>query len=283
MKRVLVIGSGSYIARTFTKVAAGQLEMTGLPGQNQAWNETSFEGFDAVLLCAGLVHQRKTTPATTFDDINHRMALSIAQKAKSVGVSQFVFLSTMSVYGRSSGTITADTQPDPRPHDPYGMSKWAAEQDLQALQDQSFTLTILRPPMVYGPGCPGNFQGLITLAKLPFFPSLRNERSMIYVEDLGRLLCALIEQRRGGVFCPQNRQTVCTADMVRAIGQARGRTVRLLSLLNPAAQLLKRLHPAAQKLWGDYTYDSSLSEISGIEYQLTSLEESVRRSIIFSA
>jgi len=281
MKKVLVVGADSFIARSFIDIAKGRLDVRGIPGLGEPWKETDFKGYDAVLLCAGLAHQKQTAQSRTlYDAVNREMAVLIAQKAKAAGVSQFVFLSSMSVYGLSRGVVTAGTQPCPKPGDAYGLSKWNAEQELEALRDQRFTLTVLRPPMVYGPDCPGNFQRLLKLVRrAPVFPALRNSRSMIFSEDLALLICALIEKGLGGVFCPQNKQPVCTANLAWEMGQAAGRPVRLTRLLNPAARLTARLLPAADKLWGSLIYAPELSVIPGIDYQVSGLRESVFKSI----
>lgn len=281
MKRVLVIGSGSFIAKAFVEAAGGKLEVHAIPGRGEIWRETDFTGYDALLLCAGLAHIRQTPQNRhLYNDINRHMAVDIAMKGKASGVGQFVFLSSMSVYGQKKGVITADTQPNPERYDWYGMSKWNAERGLTELIDSRFTLTILRPPMVYGRDCPGNFPRLFKLARsVPFFPLIENKRSMIFSENLAMLLCALIEEGRGGVFCPQNKDPVCTSDLVRYMGEAAGRPVRFTKVFNLPVRLVARILPSAGKLFNDCYYHPDLSIIPGIEYQRVGLKASVERSI----
>ena len=157
--RVLITGAGSYLGGAILGalrkqgVEADELDVRG------ALPEKAFQGYDRVVHVAGIAH-RKETPENRplYEQVNHRLAVEIARAAKAQGVRQFVFFSTMSVYGKVTGRITADTQPDPK--NAYGASKWAAEQEIAALADEHFAVAVLRPPMIYGKGCRGNYQSL---------------------------------------------------------------------------------------------------------------------------
>ena len=170
MKKILVTGAGSYIGGFVENYlrqwpACYQTETVDMIGDG--WKEVSFRGYDAVLHVAGLVHQPHTkndpAQAEKYDFVNHRLAVETAQKAKAEGVKQFLFMSSASVYGLSApvGKVVMITKDTPlRPVDNYGIS--------QALQDEHFKLAILRPPMIYGKGCKGNYQTMAKLArKLP--------------------------------------------------------------------------------------------------------------------
>lgn len=90
--------------------------------------------------------------------VNHNLPVEIAVKAKKSGVSQFIFMSTAAVFGSKSIIINKDTKPEPDTY--YGISKLAAEEELVKLGGTNFRVCIVRPPLVYGKGCPGNFQTL---------------------------------------------------------------------------------------------------------------------------
>ena len=187
MKKLLITGAGSYVgvsvaqylSRWPERYSVDTVDMIG-----EGWKTAAFSGFDAVLHVAGIVHQKdsKNDPAQKelYERVNTRLAIETAQKAKDEGVKQFLFMSSASVYGLDAPvgkivTITADTPL--RPKDNYGISKAKAEEGLQVLADDSFKLAILRPPMIYGKGCKGNYQTMAKLAqKLPVFPWVDNRR-----------------------------------------------------------------------------------------------------------
>ena len=95
--------------------------------------------------------------------VNRDLAVKAARKARAEGVRQFILMSSMSVYGTDTGVITPETVPQPVSF--YGKSKLAAEELIQKEADEHFRVCILRPPMVYGPGCKGNFQTVVKLVK----------------------------------------------------------------------------------------------------------------------
>ena len=100
----------------------------------------------------------------------------------------------------------------------YGDSKWQADQKIQALADERFKVVVLRPPMIYGKGSKGNYPQLAKLAgKLPLFPIVHNQRSMLYIENLAQFVKRMIDNEETGVFFPQNEQYINTSDLVQMI------------------------------------------------------------------
>jgi len=280
MKRVLVIGRESYIGRSFAGYAGDGFKVEFAGARDGSWQTHDFSGFSAVLLAAGLAHRRaRAGDKGLYLAVNRDLPLAAAEKAKEAGVGQFIFLSSFSVYGRGPGEINALTPENPA--DVYGLSKLLAERALADLSDETFRVAVLRPPMVYGPGCPGNFPRLAALARrLPVFPDRPNRRSMIYIDNLCRLLQLIVEHGAGGLFRPQNEEYVSTPDLVLEMARAQGRKVYLTRLLNPAVSLLKPLVPTAEKLFGDLYYDRSLSFDDRLPpYNAVGFAESVRRSL----
>ena len=173
MKSILITGAGSYIGVSLENDLKQWLEsyrVDSLDMRGSDWESHSFRGYDAVFHVAGLVHQpdSKNDPARSdlYDQVNHILAVRTAEKAKADGVGQFLFMSSESVYGLTApiGKTVVITKDTPlHPVDNYGVSKAKAEADLQALADDAFKVAILRPPMIYGKGCKGNY---VTLAKL---------------------------------------------------------------------------------------------------------------------
>ena len=182
------------------------------------WREKDFSGYDAVFHVAGIAHTKETKAnADLYYKVNRDLAAKTAQKAKVDGARQFVFLSSMSVYGMETGVITRETVPNPKNN--YGKSKYQAEIELQKLAGEDFIVSIVRPPMVYGKGCKGNFQTLSKWAKkLPIFPVIKNQRSIIYVDNLSFFVKQIIDGAESSeMYMPQNDEYVCTGDMVKKI------------------------------------------------------------------
>lgn len=258
MKRILITGAGSYIGRSFEShlgafPEAYQVETLDMMGEG--WKEADFSGFDAVFHVAGIAHIQETAEnAALYYQVNRDLAIATAQKAKDAGVGQFVFLSSMSVYGREEGCITRSTVPQPKSN--YGKSKLQAEEGLEKLRGETFRIAVLRPPMVYGEGCKGNYQSLVKFAKImPFFPNYRNQRSMLHIDGLCNAVREIIDSCADGLFLPQDPEYVCTCKMVQSIAKSMGKNMPLLGMLNPAVSLVKRCTNMGRKAFGDLYYE----------------------------
>lgn len=299
MKQILITGVNSYIGSSLRrylleyneKKAETYYAVDSISLRESSWREADFHGYDTIFHMVGKAHADighvTQEEKAAYYQVNTELAVETARKARDAGIPQFVYMSSVIVYGDSAGVgkekhITADTIPEPANF--YGDSKWQAEQQLQALETDNFRVDIIRAPMIYGKGGKGNYQMLAKLAdRLPFFPSLENQRSMLYIENLTEFLRLLAEAGTGGVFWPQNEEYVTTAKMVQAIGAAKGRRIRLLPVLNPFVRLASLLpgKPGgmANKAFGSLTIDKQLSR-QGIDgYQLYTMEESVKRSV----
>jgi UDP-glucose 4-epimerase len=258
VKRILITGRGSYIGTSFENYIKTHFAQTysvdSLDMIDGSWRKADFSSYDAIFHVAGIAHQKETKEnAPLYYAVNRDLAIEVATKAKKEGVLQFVFLSSMSVYGMEVGTIKKNTKPDPKSH--YGRSKWQAEQGIVALRDENFRVTVIRPPMVYGEGCKGNYNALVSLAKkLPFCPTYRNQRSLIEIGNLCKFVCYAIENEADGLFRIQNKAYNCTSDMIYELGVSFGRKWKRSGILNGGIAIFARMTTTGKKAFGNLLY-----------------------------
>lgn len=269
MKRILITGANSYIGTSFEKYMAqwpDEYQVDTIDMVDGSWREKSFAGYDSVFHVAGIAHQDsgKITEERKqlYYKVNTDLTIETAKKAKAEGVGQFIFMSSIIVYGASAKmgekkVITKDTVP--APVGAYGDSKLQAELGIQPLNDESFKVCILRPPMIYGPGCKGNYPMLEKAAlNLPFFPDVENERSMLHIDGLCAYVQQMVNTEAHGIHFPQNPEYVCTSQMVRDIALANNRNIKLTRLFNPVLRLLSGRVSVVDKVFGNLTYESTL-------------------------
>ena len=292
MIRVLITGAGSYIGTSFTYWASRYYSETfqidTIDMIDGSWREKSFAGYDAIFHVAGIAHAdtgRVSEDRKAFYyKINRDLAIETARKAKCEGVKQFLFMSSMIIYGKSAGigkkkVITRQTKPHPENF--YGDSKWQADYRIRELNDETFAVAVLRPPMIYGKGCKGNYPVLAKMAKkIPCFPNIKNERSMLYIENLCEFLSQVLLRKEGGIFWPQNVEYSSTSELVRLISEASGHKVRVSKTWNwvvwLASKVPGRVSALTNKAFGNISYDKKMSQYD-FEYQLVSLQESIKR------
>ena len=278
MKNILITGKNSYIGTSFENWLMREpdkYKVDTVDMRDGSWKEKDFSQYDVVFHVAGIAHIKETSDnQDLYYKVNRDLAYETAQKAKDDGVEQFVFLSSMSVYGIENGVIDKNTPI--KPNSAYGKSKIEAEELVNKLQDNSFTIATLRPPMVYGKGCRGNYPRLASLAlKTPIFPKVYNKRSMIYIDNLSEFVKLLIDNRSGGLFFPQNAEYVNTSEMVRLIAEAHGKKVVMTKLFNPLLMLLNV--STVNKVFGDLVYDMSMSEYER-DYRVFEFRESINKT-----
>lgn len=285
MKKILITGAGSYVGTSVEQYlkqwpdayCVDTVDMVG-----EGWKERFFAGYDAVFHVAGIVHQEKAKndpeQAALYARVNTELAVETARKAKNEGVKQFVFMSSASVYGLTApmGKVVMITKDTPLcPVDNYGISKAKAEEGLRELSGEDFKVAILRPPMIYGKGCKGNYQTMAKLAKkLPVFPYVPNQRSMIYMENLSEFVRLVIEDAAEGIFCPQNNEYINTSDMVNWISHANGKGILMVKGFGWALKLLRPLTGIVDKAFGSLCYDFELSDYAQ-DYCVKTLVESI--------
>ncbi len=285
MKRILITGKGSfvgthfegYLNKYFEEYSVDTADMLG-----DEWRTKDFSGYDAVFHVAGIAHsdggkisdERKKL----YYAVNTDLTVEVAKKAKSDGVKQFIFMSSSIVYGQKyrlgkPNVINKDTPVNPE--NAYGDSKLKAEEGILALSDDGFKVVVLRPPVIYGKDCKGNYATLVRIAKrIPVFPYVNNERSMLYVDNLSEFVRLMIENEESGIFFPQNSEYSNTSEMVAMIGDAEGKRVRLVKGFAWAVRLIGVIVGFARKAFGNFTYDMEMSEYKA-NYRVASLKDSI--------
>jgi UDP-glucose 4-epimerase len=185
--RILITGKTGYIAnqlKFFFENKKTEYEVDLISLKNVKIESLQLSSYDVVIHTAALVHQKnKKYTYKDYFQINVQLTKELAAYAKAEGVGQFIFLSTVNIYGLETGIINQDTKVNPNSF--YGRSKFEAEKMISSLQDNNFRILTLRIPMVYGKGCPGNFSQLIKISKiLPFFSKPIGSRSFININNL---------------------------------------------------------------------------------------------------
>lgn len=261
MKRILITGKNSYIGSRFEEWLAkypNKYEVDAISLRDESWKEKDFSEYDVVYHVAGIAHRKETKKnRELYYAVNRDLAYEVAKKSKQDGIKQFIFLSTMSVYGLEIGVIDEHTPLKPKSN--YGKSKLQAEELIKSLEDDSFKIAILRPPMVYGKGCKGNYPRLANLAKTtPIFPDIDNQRSMIYVDNLNEFVRLLIDDSVSGLFFPQNKEYVKTSEMVKLIAEFHGKKIKFTRFFNLLLKLINI--DIVNKVFGDLIYEKDISE-----------------------
>lgn len=293
MKKILITGANSYIGTSFEKYIYGnypdEYQIDTLDMMDSNWKEYDFSGYDSIFHVAGIAHAdvgdvSKETEKLYYQ-VNCDLAYETALKAKKSKVKQFIYMSSIIVYGESAPygktkIITKETKPEPVNF--YGDSKLQAEIKLSPLQDDSFNLVIIRPPMIYGKGSKGNYPMLSKLAKkLPVFPKINNQRSMLYVENLCEFVRLMISNNAQGIYYPQNSEYTSTTTIVKTINPG----IRISGILNIGvfigSKVPGKISGLCNKAFGNLVYEKSMSQYSE-NYCRYGLRESIEKTEVSS-
>lgn len=285
MKKVLITGANSYIGTSFEKYMKqfpNDCQIDTVDMIDGTWREKSFSGYDVVYHVAGIAHSDNGKISKEKEQLYYRintdLTVETAKKAKAEGVKQFIFMSSAIVYGNSAPIgktkrITAETPLTPA--NCYGDSKVQAEKGILPLNDENFKVVILRPPMIYGKGSKGNYPILEKFAKkLPLFPYVKNERSMLYIENLAEFVRLMIENEESGIFFPQNAEYSNTSELVKMIAATNRKKVRLVKGFTWALKFVGLFTGLVNKAFGSLSYEQSLSEYK-VDYRKFSLVDSI--------
>lgn len=289
MKKILITGSNSYIGTSFEKYInekySQNYKIDTLSLRNSNWTALDFSVYDTIFHVVGIAHADignvSEDRKKMYYKINTDLAYDTAKKAKLDGVKQFIYMSSIIVYGNSAPLgkhkiITKETKPTPANF--YGDSKLQADLKLQTLDSDIFKVCIIRAPMIYGKGSKGNYQLLLKIArKLPVFPNIINERSVLYIENLCIYVKEYIDHQLSGIQFPQNNEYISTSEMVKAIACANNKTIHVISLLNIFVYLASKI-PGKPRKMIDKAFGNLVYEKTMVNEKLISTDESIRKT-----
>lgn len=268
-KTLMITGASGFIGSNFIERYKDKYNIIPMDLLKVKPEEIDFNGVDAVLHLAALVHQMQGAPREKYFEVNTELTKRVAEEAKKQGVKHFVFYSTVKVYGydgdlyNHSMILNEESECNPV-NDPYGESKWEAEKILRNLENDNFKVGIIRPPMVYGKGVKGNMESLINLIKL--FPILpfnydKNRRSLVNIENLMYLTTLVIDKEVQGVFLPLDEKNISLKEIVEGIETAYNLKRINIPMIPPIFWILIKVKPNIMvRLFGTLQFDNKITK-----------------------
>lgn len=258
---ILVTGASGYLGSSFIKRFSEKYEFRTFSLQKNKIEMSIFEKVDTIIHCAALVHQKIKYSDNKYYEINVNYPLNLAKKAKENGVKQFVFISTIAVYGDDKKELTENTTCTPI--NSYGKSKLEAERELLKLNDENFKVSIIRPPMIYGKDAPGNIDSLVKLIlkiRLLPFASIENKRSFISIQNLCNMINKVLIQKKSGIFLASDNESISTSQLIELIGNSLDKNIYLIKI--PLFEFfLKLVKPNLHKrLYENLEIDNTLTK-----------------------
>jgi nucleoside-diphosphate-sugar epimerase len=285
MTKVLITGANSFVGTNFRKFSQyTDIEEVSL--FDTRTEDIEFSKYDVVLHLAAIVHQSKKIAEAEYFSVNRDLCLQVAERAKKRGIRQFVFLSTIKVYGEFvNGSKLRNEDSECFPDDAYGRSKHSAEIGLKKLEDENFIVSIIRTPLVYGEGVKANMINLVKLVEMfPILPlgKIENKRNFTYTENLVGYIDRIIEKRVSGTFITMDDKAHSTTELIYYISKSLGKKVRLFKL----PQLFLRLGIffvpyKLDRLFGSLVFDNSKTRKELDYYPPVSTEEGIKRMISY--
>lgn len=286
VKTVTITGAsgfiGGHLCRYLSEVSPGFIVNTlSVRGDLEALR--SGPTGDILVHCAGIAHST-SNEKREITRINEELPFETARWARQAGYGQFLFFSSALVWGDHQQTV--DVGKDvPEPSSVYGKAKLAAELRLRELSTEGFVVSIVRLPLVYGPGVKGNLARLIDLiTRWPLIPvgSRTAMRSLCGVDTIGRFVSHLIDNRLGGVFTLVDAPVVSTYDMGRYIALGLHRTRHVVSSPAIMEAAIKRLNPAiGTRLYGNKVFRNG--GIEDVGFSPRKPEEQIREDFAIMA
>jgi nucleoside-diphosphate-sugar epimerase len=284
MPKILITGANSFIGTSFKKYSVFRdTDVVSLIGKSAG--EIDFRKYEVVLHLAAIVHQSKRISENEYFKINRDLCLQVAENAKRAGVRQFVFMSTLKVYGNNPGGNELRNENSLCfPDDSYGRSKYEAETGLKNLEGDDFKISIIRTPLVYGDGVKANMLNLVKLVDrvsiLPF-ANTKNSRSFTYIENLVSFIDRIIELNRSGIFIAMDENALSTTELIILISKYLDKKVHLFPLPGVIIRLGSIVYPSIfDRLYNSLEVDNTQSKNVLNFSPPFSTEEGIKRMVI---
>jgi len=280
IKSILITGKNSYIGTSLVNWLMREpdkYKVDTVDMKDGSWKEKDFSSYDVVFHVAGIAHVSSDPKMEyLYYKVNRDLTIETAEKAKAEGVKQFIFMSSIIVYGDSSSSKRViDKNTVPTPSNFYGNSKLQAEEGIKHLESDDFKIVVLRPPMIYGKGSKGNYPRLANMAKkIPVFPDIDNERSMLHIDNLCEFIKVMIDHEETGLYFPQNKKYVNTSELVKTIAEVHGKKIWMTRLFNPVLRLMFGIG-IVNKVFGNLVYEKSMSDLDKANYRIRDFKESI--------
>ena len=280
--RILITGKHSYIGssvKAWLNEKEPSFNVDEISLRNVDLKNITFNNYDVIFHVAGIAHislNQKMIPE--YFRINRDLAIEVAKKAKLEGVKQFIFTSTIAIFGddRPIGEFSPIDIDKPTPTNTYGQSKMDADLAIQKLQDLKFKVSILRIPMIYGKTAKGNFLNLVKISKrIPIFPKINNFRSVLHVNNLSEFVRLIISNKISGVFYPQDHKYFNTTSFIVNYRKKLNKKTFLIPFISYPLKFTGLFIPAINKVYGNKFYEKGLSIIKNLKYQIYSIEDTI--------
>lgn len=263
--RIGITGSSGFVGtRLLAACASSRINArTVSVRENSADKGIPLPPGDVLVHLAAIAHSDDPDEDKVFA-VNRDLAVATARKAQDAGYSHFIFLSSALVWG--SGYKTVDLSTPERPDTAYGRAKLEAEEHVRAIESSEFAVTILRPPLVYGPGVKGNLAKLMrAVHRWPLCPLgiPDNRRSLLHVDNLAAFILHLARRPTesgdaSGTFCPTDESPYSTLEILQRIASLLPRNGRVIAMPGPARWMVRTLAPGvAQRLFGSFVIDDN--------------------------
>ena len=257
--KVLLTGSSGFIGSYFIEHSPEQYDIKTFSFQKDDLDTIDLSNIDAIIHLSALVHQMGGAEKEAYEKINVSQTIDLAKKANESGVKHFIFMSTVKVYGEETNAAYTENTLC-KPDDDYGKSKLKAENALLQMEDDTFRVSIIRTPIVYGYGVKANIKNLVNMVSKIFilpFGGIENRRSMVYIGNLSYLINEIMQQQKSGIFLASDDEPLSTTRLIEYIANALRKKVYLVKI--PFFEtFLKLAKPSFhQRLFGSLEVDNS--------------------------
>lgn len=258
-KKIIVTGASGFIGARLMELLHPNYDIQPLSLRGVSVADLPLAGVDCIIHLAGKAHDIKNAEEKPYFDINYELTSTLAERAIEENVAHFIYISTVKVYGEPNGDAF-DEHSICKPQDAYGKSKLLAEEYLQSVESSDFKVAIVRPPMVYGPHAKGNIIKLMELASRPYplpLANIRNQRSLVFIDNLIALIAHIVDQQAFGVFVAGDERPVSSSFLIQTLQKELGKLPRLFTLPTFLRQLIRYSKPALyERLFGSFVVEN---------------------------